>query len=67
LIPAHSWREEGGGHILRFEDPVPWTDREDLDEEIRANTLAYNRARERMILRHPEQWFWMHRRWKLKD
>ena len=23
-------------------------------------------ALERMLLRHPEQWIWMHRRWKIK-
>jgi lauroyl/myristoyl acyltransferase len=34
------------------------------NEEIRRNTRAYNAALERLILRHPEQWFWVHRRWK---
>jgi KDO2-lipid IV(A) lauroyltransferase len=24
----------------------------------------YNAVLERLVLRHPEQWFWMHRRWK---
>ena len=32
---------------------------------IRMNTRAYNAALEQMLLRHPEQWIWMHRRWKL--
>jgi lauroyl/myristoyl acyltransferase len=32
--------------------------------EIRRNTRAYNAALERLILRHPEQWYWVHRRWK---
>ncbi|MHC5920141.1 LpxL/LpxP family acyltransferase [Streptococcus pyogenes] len=29
------------------------------------NTLAYNQALERIILAHPAQWMWMHKRWKL--
>ena len=36
-----------------------------LDEAIRRNTWAYNQALERLVLRHPEQYFWLHRRWKL--
>ena len=35
-----------------------------MNEEIRANTRAFNAALERLVLRHPEQWFWVHRRWK---
>ncbi|MEI7941102.1 MAG: hypothetical protein WCK27_30880, partial [Verrucomicrobiota bacterium] len=31
---------------------------------IRRNTQSYNAALEGMLLRHPEQWIWMHRRWK---
>jgi len=38
--------------------------RDDVGEEIRANTRLFNVALERMILRHPEQWWWVHRRWK---
>ena len=37
---------------------------EDANQAIRANTRAYNATLERLILRHPEQWFWVHRRWK---
>jgi len=65
VIPASSWREPDGSHVLRFEDPLPHIDLEDVGESIRQNTRAYNAALERMLLRHPEQWIWMHRRWKL--
>jgi Kdo2-lipid IVA lauroyltransferase/acyltransferase len=40
-------------------------DCEDVDEALRRNTRAYNEALEGMLLRHPEQWIWMHRRWKI--
>ncbi len=65
VIPAQSFREESGRHVLRFEEPLPWIDHDDPREETRLNTRAYNAALERMVLRHPEQWFWMHKRWKL--
>jgi phosphopantetheine--protein transferase-like protein len=64
VVPASAWREADGRHVMRFEEPLPPIECEDYDEEIRRNTRAYNAALERLILRHPEQWWWMHRRWK---
>lgn len=65
VIPAASWREEKK-HVFEFYSPVPWVERADPDEEIRANTLRYNGVLEELVLRHPDQWWWMHRRWKRK-
>lgn len=64
VIPASSWREPDGTHVLRFEEPLPLIEHENTGEAIRQNTRDYNAAIERMLLRHPEQWIWMHRRWK---
>jgi len=64
VIPASSWRQPDGTHVLRFEEPLPLIECEDGGEAIRQNTRAYNAAIERLLLRHPEQWIWMHRRWK---
>jgi KDO2-lipid IV(A) lauroyltransferase len=66
VVPACSWREPDGTHVLRFEDPLPLIECEDAGEAIRRNTRAYNAALERMLLGHPEQWIWMHRRWKIQ-
>lgn len=64
VVPAASWREPDGQHVLRFEEALPVVECDDPEQEIPANTRMYNAALERLILRHPEQWFWMHRRWK---
>ena len=64
VLPAASWREPDGRHVLRFEDPLPIVDHENTNEAIRRTTRAFNAALERLILRHPEQWYWVHRRWK---
>ena len=66
VIPATSWREADGTHVLRFEDPIPLDECEDTGEAIRQNTRAFNAALEQMLLRHPEQWIWMHQRWKVR-
>jgi lauroyl/myristoyl acyltransferase len=64
VVPAASFRDRDGVHVLRFEEALPAIDHADPGEAIRANTQAYNRALEELVLRHPEQWFWLHRRWK---
>ncbi len=65
VIPAAGYRLPNGKHVLEFHDPIPWKDYDSTQEALYQNTLAYNQALERIILAHPEQWNWMHRRWKL--
>ncbi|HSM21233.1 MAG TPA: hypothetical protein VK876_03375, partial [Rubrivivax sp.] len=50
--------------VLRFEAPLAPIECDDTGEAIRRNTRAYNQALERLVARHPEQWYWLHRRWK---
>jgi len=64
VVPASSWREASGGHVLRFEEALSPIHCDDVGEEIRKNTRAYNAALEHLILRRPAQWWWLHRRWK---
>ncbi|HVN35094.1 MAG TPA: 4'-phosphopantetheinyl transferase superfamily protein [Casimicrobiaceae bacterium] len=64
VMPATSWREPDGRHVLRFSEPLVPVDSENSNEAIRLNTRAYNAALERLILARPEQWYWVHRRWK---
>jgi KDO2-lipid IV(A) lauroyltransferase len=64
VVAATSWREPGGRHVLRFEEPMAPIECANTSEAIRRNTRAYNEALERLILRRPEQWYWVHRRWK---
>ena len=64
VVPASGWREPDGTHVLRFEPALEPVAAEDPDEAIRRNTRAYNQALERMVMRHPEQWWWVHKRWK---
>ena len=56
------------GEPLRFRgviedviDPDEYADRPDA---ARALTERFTAALERLVRRHPEQYFWLHRRWK---
>lgn len=65
VVPASSYRLPNGRHVLEFHDPIHWQDYDNRQESIYRNTLAYNQALEQIILAHPEQWHWLHKRWKL--
>ena len=65
VVPAASYRLSDGTHVLKFFEPILWKDYNTTQESLYYNTLAYNQALERVILAHPEQWNWMHKRWKL--
>lgn len=66
VVPAAGYRLPDGRHVLEFYEPIEWQDYGSTQESIYRNTLAYNQALERIILAHPEQWMWLHKRWKLK-
>lgn len=67
VIPSYSYREADGRHVMKFLEPLAWIEHSDPEEEILLNTQAYNHVLEKIILEHPEQWWWVHRRWKIKD
>ena len=64
VLPATSWRNPDGTHVLRFEEPLPAIECDDTGEAIRRSTRAYNAKLEELVVRRPEQWYWVHRRWK---
>lgn len=65
VIPAASYREADGQHVLAFYDPIAWEDHDNYRQALLNNTRAYNAALEKLVLAHPEQWLWMHKRWKV--
>jgi KDO2-lipid IV(A) lauroyltransferase len=67
VIPAVGYRRPNGRHVMKFHPPLEWINAEHHREEIYLNTLVYNQVLERFVLDHPDQWFWMHRRWKIRQ
>jgi KDO2-lipid IV(A) lauroyltransferase len=49
---------------LEVEDLILPEDYEDRPDAFKAITQRYTAALERLVRRHPEQYFWLHRRWK---
>lgn len=56
-------RSEGRLQML-VEGPVPVPDRPTRRVALEAHTAALTAILEGFVRRHPEQWLWLHRRWK---
>lgn len=63
VIPTHSYRK-GAKNYLVFGPEIPFEEKGSKDESVLHMTEAYNRWLEEVILKHPEQWMWVHNRWK---
>lgn len=59
LVPVFGIREPDGLNFrLRVEAPIPHSDAATMMQ-------VYNDAVEAMARAHPDQWFWIHKRWKM--
>lgn len=58
VLPFFIERKADGDHLLRFLPPL------DLPDDPREATALMTRAIEEQVRRRPEQWVWMHRRWR---
>jgi KDO2-lipid IV(A) lauroyltransferase len=63
VLPVFLYREASGFRAV-FGEEIPLVVTGDKTSDIESNTLNYSKAIEKGIRRHPEQWFWVHRRWK---
>jgi KDO2-lipid IV(A) lauroyltransferase len=66
VVPLFLLREKEG-FCARFLPELPLTRTGDKFEDIKRNTEHYNGVIEDMIRRYPEQWLWLHRRWRGDD
>lgn len=65
VVPGFiSWDDSERKYSLRFEPAVKLVQSNDEDADIRENTLRFNQAIENYIRAHPDQWLWVHKRWK---
>ncbi len=65
VVPVFLVREKSGFRA-EFGSEIPLIKTEDIRKDIEANTHQYNRVIESIIRQYPDQWFWVHQRWKTK-
>jgi KDO2-lipid IV(A) lauroyltransferase len=66
VIPAFIAREEDGRHRIMILPPVEFSHRRNVKADVIANTARCTAVIEQMVRRYPDQWLWMHRRWKTR-
>jgi KDO2-lipid IV(A) lauroyltransferase len=65
VIPGFALWNAGEGHyVLRFWPPVEITVSNDTEVDVQVNTQRMHTVLEQIIRQYPDQWLWIHRRWK---
>jgi Kdo2-lipid IVA lauroyltransferase/acyltransferase len=65
VIPVFMIREEDGFRVDIWPE-IPLIKTGDRTKDVERNTQQYNDVIERFVRRYPEQWFWVHQRWKTR-
>lgn len=67
VLPGYIvWDDEAKIHRLHFEKPIETISTGNQKEDVITNTQRYTKALEEIIRRYPDQWLWIHRRWKTR-
>ena len=60
------WEANERKYVLHFGAELPVIHTGDAEQDAVSNTAAFTAAIEGYVRQYPEQWLWMHRRWKTR-
>jgi KDO2-lipid IV(A) lauroyltransferase len=60
------WEPAEDKYVLHFDEQIPLIATGDDEHDVLANTAQFTAAIEVFIRRYPDQWLWVHRRWKTR-
>ena len=67
VVPGYAyWDETIQKYRLRFEPPVDLVRTGETERDVFRNTQRFAKAIEEIIRKHPDQWVWVHQRWKTR-
>lgn len=67
VLPGYlTWDESTRRHTLHFEPPVETIRTGHRETDVQTNTARYTKILEGIIRRYPDQWLWIHRRWRTR-
>ncbi|MGD0022443.1 MAG: lysophospholipid acyltransferase family protein [Smithellaceae bacterium] len=66
VLPAFTRRLSNGKYLLEIGKKVEIISSRNREADVLVNTQNFTRIIEEQIRKYPEQWFWVHQRWKTK-
>jgi KDO2-lipid IV(A) lauroyltransferase len=60
------WEKNEGKYVLHFGEELPVVHTGDAEQDALTNTATFTAAIEAYVRQYPDQWLWMHRRWKTR-
>ena len=67
VVPGYAvWDESLKKYRLRFEPPLELVRTGDAERDIVENTRRFAKVTEEIVRKYPEQWVWVHARWKTR-
>jgi KDO2-lipid IV(A) lauroyltransferase len=67
VVPGFlSWDSARRKYRLRFEPAVELARTRDEEADVLENTARFTRVIEEYVRAHPDQWLWVHKRWKTR-
>ena len=67
VVPGFTvWDSAIGKYRVHFEPAIPLVRTGDDEADTVANTAQFTRVIEEFVRRYPDQWLWVHRRWKTR-
>lgn len=66
LMPGFIVRKEDETYKIILEKPIVLTGSADKEKDILKYTQLWSKIMEKYVREYPEQWVWIHRRWKTK-
>ncbi len=64
VLPAFCTRNDDGTFTINIEPPLVLKRTDDLSADLKTNTQIMTDAIEKAVRKYPEQWFWVHKRWR---
>ncbi len=66
VIPAFNVRQPDGSYQIFCQPEIVFGKSGDITRDVEENTAKFNKIIETYVRRYPEQWFWVHQRWKTR-
>jgi KDO2-lipid IV(A) lauroyltransferase len=64
IVPIFVVRKKDNTHKLVVEKPIDVLRGDEKEEDIRRYTQAWTSLLEKYVRKYPQQWVWVHKRWK---